>query len=303
MNREEKLLFRLFSANIKAKKSYIHTLTELKEFVNKDLLDITTKDVELYLENLRKSEQARTTVRRKYYQLFSFYNFLEEDQLLIEPNPLKKIPVPKASNQVKMERTLSFEDLEVLLKTLEDHFPYRDYVLTLLIATTGLRLGEALNLKWSSFFIDDNGLIGAEINKRYVRIFDFVWTKLDTYRKEFLGVDESYLGENYYVFIGEKQLNNYKTYPALVKPITGDWVRKTYVKACEMADINLVTAKDIRHTYTMLTMKMGMPAEDIKNQVGWSSTQFLNRYHGVVEMLDTPINKHVEEYFKLIFRH
>jgi len=99
-------------------------------------------------------------------------------------------------------------------------------------------------------------------------------------------------------YIGEKQLSNYRTYPASVKPVTGDWMRKTYVKACEIADIPLVTAKDIRHTYTMLTMKLGLPADDIKEQVGWSSTDFLNRYHGVVEQLNAPINKYVEEFFK-----
>jgi len=65
----------------------------------------------------------------------------------------------------------------------------------------------------------------------------------------------------------------------------------------------LVTAKDIRHTYTMLTMKMGFSGETIRDQVGLSSTQFLNRYHGIVEQLDLPINKHVEEYFKAIFRY
>lgn len=302
-NREENLLLKLFSSRIKTKKSYAYTLQELKETIKKDLLNITSEDINLYIENLRKNRQAKTTIRRKYYQLFSFYNFLE-DEMIIDSNPLKKIPVPKASQQLKMERTLTFENLEILLEVLEDYFPYRDYVFTLLLATTGMRLGEALNLKWSDFFLDDNGLIGVKIrDKRYLRIFDFVWSGLDTYRKEFLQVDESYLREDYHIFIAEKQLSSYRTYPGLVKPITSDWIRKTYVKACEMADIPLVTAKDIRHTYTMLTMKMGFSGETIRDQVGWSSTQFLNRYHGIVEQLDLPINKHVEEYFKAIFRY
>ena len=60
----------------------------------------------------------------------------------------------------------------------------------------------------------------------------------------------------------------------------------------------LVTSKDIRHSYTMLCIKLGSPGEEIKDQLGWSSTQFLFRYNGVVEMLDSPINNMVEEYFK-----
>ena len=303
MAKEELELFKDFSSGMKSKESYNFTLSELKTISGKDLLEINSDDIENYLNTLKEKGQAKTTIRRKYHQLFSFYNYLFEE-MIIGSNPLKKVPVPKASKQIKIERTLTFENLELLLEILENYFPYRDYVFTLLLATTGIRLGEGLSLKWSDFFIDDNGLVGATVSsgnrKRYIRIFDFVWEKLNTYREDILQVNESYLKENYYVFIGEKQLNNYKTYPGIVKPVTGDWIRKTYVKACEIAEISLVTAKDIRHTYTMLTMKMGLPGEDIKNQVGWSSTDFLNRYHGVVEQLDTPINKHMEEYFKKI---
>lgn len=300
MTKEELELFKNFSSGIKSKKSYNFTLSELKSICDKDLLEINSDDIEKYLSLLNEKGQAKTTIRRKYHQLFSFYNYLFEE-MIIEFNPLKKVPTPEASKQIKIERTLTFENLELLLKVLEDYFPYRDYVFTLLLATTGIRLGEGLNLKWADFFIDDNNLVGATVSsgnrKRYIRIFDFVWEELNAYRKDILQVNESYLKEDYYIFIGEKQLSNYRTYPDIVKPITGDWIRKTYVKACEIAAIPLVTAKDIRHTYTMLTMKMGFPGDDIKKQVGWSSTDFLNRYHGVVEQLDTPINKHVEEYF------
>lgn len=302
MTKEELELFKKFSTGMKSKKSYAYTLSELKSVIgDKDLLLVKSDDINKYLDTLNKNGQSKTTIRRKYHQLFSFYNFLL-DEMLIESNPLKKVPTPKASKQIKMERTLTFDNLKVLLEVLENYFPYRDYVFTLLLATTGIRQGEGLNLKWSDFFIDDNNLVGAIVSsgsrKRYVRIFDFVWKELDNYRKDILQVDESYLKEDYYIFIGEKQLSNYRTYPASVKPVTGDWMRKTYVKACEIADIPLVTAKDIRHTYTMLTMKLGLPADDIKEQVGWSSTDFLNRYHGVVEQLNAPINKYVEEFFK-----
>lgn len=305
MNNSEIKQFIVFSKSMKAKTkdSYMYVLSELKDFTNKDLIDINSEDIKKYIEYLNNEKQAKTTIRRKYHQLFSYYNFLE-DEFVIKYNPLKAVPTPKASKQIKMERTLTFENLEVLLNTLKEHFPYRDYVFTLLLATTGLKLSEALNIKWTDFFIDNNNYIGIRIgnknNPRYVRIFDFVWEEINQYREDYLKVDESYLNEDYYVFIGEKQLNNYRAYPGNVKPITGDWIRKTYVNACETAQIPLVTAKDIRHTYTMLTMKLGAREGEIQEQLGWSSTQFIERYHGVVEQLNSPINKHVEDYFKKI---
>jgi hypothetical protein len=48
----------------------------------------------------------------------------------------------------------------------------------------------------------------------------------------------------------------------------------------------------------MLCIKLGSPAESIKDQLGWSSTQFMYQYNGVVEMLESPINKAVGEFFK-----
>lgn len=305
MNNSEIKQFIVFSKSMKAKTkdSYMYVLSELKDFTNKDLIDINSEDIKKYIEHLNNEKQAKTTIRRKYHQLFSYYNFLE-GEFVIKQNPLKAVPTPKASKQIKMERTLTFENLEVLLNTLKEHFPYRDYVFTLLLATTGLKLSEALNIKWTDFFIDNNNYIGIRIgnknNPRYVRIFDFVWEEINQYREDYLKVDESYLNEDYYVFIGEKQLNNYRAYPGNVKPITGDWIRKTYVNACETAQIPLVTAKDIRHTYTMLTMKLGAREGEIQEQLGWSSTQFIERYHGVVEQLNSPINKYVEEYFEKI---
>ena len=47
----------------------------------------------------------------------------------------------------------------------------------------------------------------------------------------------------------------------------------------------------------MLCMKLGAPVEDIKDNLGWSTTDFINRYHGIVEILDNPINNKVEEYY------
>lgn len=300
LSNNELVMFDKFAVNLKSKKDYIHTLSELKFVAEKDLIDVSVQDVKTYLDYLKRNKQASTTIQRKYHQLFSFYNYLY-DELIIQENPLRKIPTPKANFQVKIERTLTFENLDIFLDVLKNHFSIREYVLTLLLATTGMRLGEALQLKWSNLFIDNNDKIGAIVGKkgseRYIRIFDFVWDLLDKYRIDYLNVDESYLNEDYYIFIPENKLKMYRQYPDLVKPITRDWIRKTYVKACEIAGIPLVTAKDIRHTYTMLTMKLGVKAEEIKEQVGWSSIKFLNRYHGVVELLDTPINRYVEEYY------
>ncbi|MCQ4925054.1 site-specific integrase [Tissierella carlieri] len=297
MNQNELLLFNKFSLDLKeSKRNYLYMLNEFKAHVNKNLLDVTPEDISSYINSLNNNSGTK---RRKYYELLSFYNFLF-DELLIKTNPVSTISPPNSDNQIKLDRTLLLVNVKLFLNTLFEHFSLRDFVITLIIATTGLRVSEVLNIKWSDFIIDDNSHIGVNVgnenNIRYVRIFDFVWKMINKYRID-LEIPDYYLKEKYIVFFPENQLNLYRTNPQLVKPITALWLRKVYAKACNIADIPYITAKDIRHNYTMLCMNLGSPEEEIKEQLGWSSTDFIYRYHGVVELLDSPINKKVEEYY------
>lgn len=298
LSSEELLLFNDFSASLKTKKNYLSLLGELKEYVRKDLLEVISDDIESFIDS---RDNNSNTKRRKYHQLLSFYNYLLESGH-IQSNPVREVSPPRGSKQVKMERTLEFGDIKKLLLTLKEHFGLRDYVFTLIIATTGMKLGEVRNLMWSDFFIDANDnigvLIGPKNSQRYIRIFDFVWEAIENYRAEYLKVDENYLREDYYLFFSQKSLETYRTYPKLVKPISSDWITKTYTKACAIADIPLVTSKDIRHSYTMLSIKLGGELEGIKDQLGWSSTSFINRYNGVVELLESPINMLVGSYYE-----
>lgn len=300
MKHEEMLLFKRFSSNLKTKDEYLFTLREFHNFTGKGIFNVTPEDIKSYIDNLGNSN---TTKRKKYHHLLSFYNFLVDD-LIINFNPVSAISPPAASKHIKMSRTLLFNNVKPFLDTLETCFSYRDYVITLIIATTGLKVSEATGIRWSDFIIDNNQhiglMVGPKNNRRYVRIFNFVWEKINTYRL-YLNLPESYLREDYVVFFSEKNNILYKENPGLVKPITSYWLHKVYVKACEMLDIPLITAKDIRHNYTMLCMKLGSSSEDIKEQLGWSSTDFIYRYNGVVELLDSPINKMVEEYYASLF--
>lgn len=302
-NDNEVLLFNNFSANIKTKDSYKALLEEFKGYIEKDLLTVVPEDVEGFLKSRKKNNN--NTKRRKYHQLLSFYNYLLENYK-IESNPVRSVSPPKASKQINIERTLEFDELHKLLNVLKEHFSLRDYLFTLLIATTGMKLGEVRKLMWSDFFIDDNDnigvLIGPKDNKRYIKIFNFVWETIDEYRRDYLKVNESYLSEDYYLFFPQNKLNLYRIYPKMVKPISRDWITKTYSKACDMAGIPFVTSKDIRHCYTMLSIKLGVDLHGIKDQLGWSNTSFINRYHGIVEILSSPLNKLIEDYYTDLFK-
>jgi integrase len=297
LDKESLRLFDEFSAGMKSKKEYFRVVEDFYGYCGCPLVDVGSSQVEGFLESL---DNNKNTKRRKYHQLLSFYNYLFE-KMHIEMNPVRKVPVPKASKQINSDRVIDTSDVLRLLEHLKLNYSRRDYLITLLIATTGMKLSEVRRLKWNDLFVDLNKNIGIMVggpdNGRYVRVFDFVFDEIESFRKE-LGLSSDFLKSDAYMFFSENKLSDYLYNPSSVKPISSGWIKKVHTKACDELSLPLVTSKDLRHYYVMLCIKLGSPAESIKDQLGWSSTQFMYQYNGVVEMLESPINKAVGEFFK-----
>ena len=308
LNDEEKALLNIFSIKFRGRTKYDYNreITAFKLFVKKDILDVHSEDAINYIDMLIKDEQkSSSTKQRIYYQLLSFYNFLSERKL-IETNPFWKVEKPQASKQIKKERTPTFEQIEKLFNVLAGHFSLRDLALVSVIATTGLRISEVLNLKWSDFLIDAKDNIGFKVQQgehfRYIRVLNSVWNLLNKYRKEFLNVNDSYLKQPFYVFINANQLNNYITSPEGVRPLTQAAVRNLLVDACNKAGIPVFTSKDLRHAHAIFALKLGANVEEVKEQLNWSSTNLIYRYNGVMEQIETPANVYTEKFFEGIIK-
>jgi integrase len=297
LDKESLRLFDEFSVGMKSKKEYFRVLEDLYEYCLCPLVDVSSQQIEGFIGSL---DNNKNTKRRKYHQLLSFYNFLFEN-MFVEMNPVRRVPVPKASKQINSDRVIDTSDVLRLLEHLKLNYSRRDYLITLLIATTGMKLSEVRRLKWNDLFMDLNKNIGIMVggpdDGRYVRVFDFVYDEIDSFRKE-LGLSSDFLKSDAYMFFSENKLSDYLYNPSSVKPISSGWIKKVHTKACDELSLPLVTSKDLRHYYVMLCIKLGSPAESIKDQLGWSSTQFMYQYNGVVEMLESPINKAVGEFFK-----
>jgi site-specific recombinase XerD len=308
LSEHEKDLISFFTTNFKTKTTsdYIRELDSFKKYMKKDLLAATPEDCRNYISTLKRGteeipKKASSTVQRIYHQLYGFYNFLLKQQS-IDSNPFMKVKKPAASKQVNVDRTPDFEDIKKLLYVLEEEFEFRDYLIVLIVATTGLRISEVLSIKWDSFVIDDHNHIairlGKDDNVRYVRILDKVWQLIDQYREDYLGVNTDYIKKSVYVFIRSKHVPEYKITPQYVPPLTADWIRRVLVSARKKAGINKkITAKDLRHAQVIYALKLGATVEDIKEQLGWCHTNLVYRYRGVIEQIDTPANIYTEKFF------
>lgn len=285
----------------KTKKDYIRELNAFRKFIDKDLINALAQDGINYIAFLRKNGKASSTIRRIYDQLNVFYNYLFREGH-IKSNPFYRIEKPKASKQVKAERTPTPEDLEKLLDTLNESFNPRDLAAIILILTTGLRVGQALSVKWNDFVHAEDHIALRTNNTppKYVKIFDFVWQLIDKYRRD-MCIPDIYIKKNYYVFIGQKQLEKYLIEPSKVTPITSDWIRKVLEKACSMADITLYTSKDLRHAFAIYALNLNASTKEVADQMDWSNENQANKYVGVIEQLISPAGTYTEDFFRSIF--
>ena len=90
--------------------SYINDLYYFYEFVNIDLINATESDIRNYLEELNKSKEKSSSVRRKISTFKSFYKFLYTNNYMDKKDyPLTRIVYPKAEK--RLPKFIYYNDL------------------------------------------------------------------------------------------------------------------------------------------------------------------------------------------------
>ncbi|MCT4621579.1 MAG: tyrosine-type recombinase/integrase [Marinisporobacter sp.] len=262
----------------KSKKDYKRDLQHFVEFIEKDFLQATIKDCEKYIADLKlkvsEKKLAITTAEKLYSQIYSFFNYLEENEY-IPYNYFKNISKPIATRNIAKEKIIMWEDLDKLISVLKT-YNQRDYAILMLIFTSGLTLNEAINLKWNQFVIDDTGNIGiiftTKRGKRYTKVHKDTWELLQKYRNSL----SSLTSKDSYVFLNNRG-----------NKITGRWVRMVLKKACIEAELaHEYTPRDLRHTLAAHTLKRGASSKQVKQQLGWSTENLAQRYLYTIQQLE-----------------
>lgn len=122
-------------------KSYGRTLGKLADYMRRNVEDITTMDIRVYLANFGKTGVKNTTVATTTDIIRGFFNWLEAEEY-IQKSPMRKIKSPKIEKRLR--EALTKEEFEVLrggAKTL------RQKALLELLYATGCRLEEVEQMK------------------------------------------------------------------------------------------------------------------------------------------------------------
>ena len=103
--------------------------------------DITKRDIDAYLTELRKANQADNSISVKARVIKSFLIYLRDSEEILEKIP--RITMPRIHK--KELRTLTSADVN---KVLSECKSIRELSLVLLMVDSGLRRNEVINLNW-----------------------------------------------------------------------------------------------------------------------------------------------------------
>jgi len=233
------------------------------------------EDVKRLIAKLAEAKKARGTIVNCLVPLKAAYNQAKEDGL-VTMNPVERLGrLLKASRDRREHiQPLSAEELEALLKTAQERFPFL-YPLLLCAARTGLRMGELIGLQWGD--VDFRGTF-IEI-RRGVVLREVTTTKTHKIRR----VDMSpVLLETLQRLKEVRQLEAMNEGRELVlwvflSPEGQRWddrnLRRAFYRCLEAAEIREVRFHDLRHTYASLMAQAGAPPKYVQEQLGHSSIQ------------------------------
>lgn len=217
---------------------------------------------------------SNTTINNYIRNLRVFFNWLDRDYV-IKRNPMKKVRQLKVNRKAK--EYLADEEVRRLLSRLDKSYfsEHRDYVMTLLMLDSGMRLGEC-----SALLVEDLELsrrrinLRAEETKGRVARTVFFGEKTERVLRRWLQFKDRYTESDYLFPVRESgghiQVSNfegnfkkYLTRCGLNEAYTPHCLRNNFAKRCLMNGMDIYTlSKLLGHSSVTVTEKAYLDLTD-----------------------------------------
>jgi integrase len=207
------------------------------------ITDVQARPVEMWLKSLQLSPKSRGQIRGLLSALWDFAMWRGE--VPTQRNPMELVTIKGSSKRTRKPRSLAVEEFHKLTEHLAE--PFR--TIALLCVCFGLRISEALALKWIDVdwlnaklsiqrgivrqHVDD---VKTEGSERAMSVDAELMAVLKAWKQttEFSGPDD-------WVFASPVQLGRL--------PWSADSVNDAYLKAATAANIGHVSSHSMRHSY------------------------------------------------------
>ena len=228
---------------------YKSTINKMLDCVKLKIESITTDDLRKYLADYKNNTEAsKSTVDNIRRVLSSFFSWLEDEDYILK-NPVRRIHKIKTRKVVK--EVLSDENFEILRDTCTN---FRDLAMIELLASTGIRVGELVNLNIDDVLFNEREcvVLGKGDSERTV-YFD-AKTKI-----HLLNYLESRKDNNPALFVSFKKPHN---------RLGINGVERRIRELGHEANIKKVHPHKFRRTMATNAIDKGMPIEQVQRLLG-----------------------------------
>ena len=247
---------------------YVLSISKLIEYVQKDLVSVTTNDIRKYLLFYQKSVTKSTADNRRR-NLNVFFQFME-DENYIHKNPCKRIP--KIKEELKYKRF--YNDMEI--ETMRDCCKTKkETALIDLLCCTGMRVSEVSNLKTSDINWENRTiLVHGKGNKD--RVVPFT-VRCKKHLQEYLVERGTSISD--YLFCAERKTKNNRK-------LSKGTIQLIVKKVGKRADLKDITVHCFRRWLASDLNRKGMDTAIIQSILGHTSFATTQKHY-----LDNSIDK------------
>jgi integrase len=242
-----------------------YLLPRLEQFMKRKAREITSDMVREFLNELRE-ELSASSVNHYRTILNSVFNYAIRNKKY-DDNPVKAVAM--MTQPPGRDRFTTPEEIKKVLNKCdtEEDFELKGFVV--IAATTGLRKGSILPLKYSDIFFD------SEIPYLYVdktKNGDSITIPLAELAVDSIKAMPSY-GNSEYLFPAKPNVRFKENFS---KPYAWD-IGKRFRRICKLAEIENLRIHDLRHFATTVLFMEGIPDSMISKMTGHKSRE-LKRY-------------------------
>jgi site-specific recombinase XerD len=230
-------------------KYYEEIIKKFVDIFDKSIKKIETDDIRKYLSDYKESSNCNTTTIDNLRRvLSSFFSWLEDEDYIIK-SPVRRIH--KVKTGVIVKETLTDENIEKLRDECEN---IRDLSLIELLISTGMRVGEIVNLNINDIDFEDRScIVLGKGNKQREVYFD---AKSKIHLKEYLDKRND---NNEALFVSMKE-------PHQRLSISG--IELIVRNLGKETNINNVHPHKFRRTLATMAIDKGMPVEQVQKLLG-----------------------------------
>uniref|UniRef100_UPI003FEE8B86 site-specific tyrosine recombinase/integron integrase n=1 Tax=Candidatus Ventrenecus sp. TaxID=3085654 RepID=UPI003FEE8B86 len=224
----------------------------IEKFVNsfdKSIKQISTNEIRNYLSNYKENSSCEsTTIDNIRRVLSSFFSWLEDEDYIIK-SPVRRIH--KIKTAVVVKEVLTDENLERLRDECEN---IRDLSLIELLISTGMRVGELVNLNINSLNFEDRSCIVLGKGNKEREVYFDAKTKL--HLKEYISKRND---SNDALFVSMREPHQRLSISGIELIIRTLGIN---------SNINKVHPHKFRRTLATMAIDKGMPVEQVQKLLG-----------------------------------